>query len=412
VRYAVSNNVVLSQTPVGPLAAYLEPFAKSLMDQGYTEHYIQRQVFLAACFSRWLRQTGVLLPRLWPEQPARYLQGRHRRRRPNPGDRAALDHLVDFLRREGVIVDPAESCQRSPMERCVGEYAQYLRDARGLAEVTIHNYTVDIRRFLKNCYGNDGAITLSRLCACDVVRFVQQQVPGLHRKRAKVLTTALRSFLRYVRFRGEIQLDLAAAVPVVPNWWMSSIPRGIAVDQVRKLLASVDRGTAIGRRDYAILLLLARMGLRSSEVVFLELDDIDWITGQLHVRGKGQRRTELPLPAEVGKAIVAYLRRGRPQSACRRVFLRAKAPVEGFRGPCGVGSIVRHHLKRTGIDAPTYGAHQFRHGLATQMLHRGSTLREIGELLGHSSPETTRIYTKVHLDALRRLALPWPGGVP
>jgi site-specific recombinase XerD len=224
------------------------------------------------------------------------------------------------------------------------------------------------------------------------------------------MTSALRSFFRYTRYRGEVVLDLAAAVPVVANWSMPSIPRAISADQVHRLLASIDRQTATGRRDYAILLLLARLGLRSSEVAFLELDDIDWNTGTLNVRGKSSRFNEFPLPQEVGKAIAAYLRDGRPPSTSRRVFLRAKAPIRGFRGASGVGSIVRHSLKRSGVKAPTYGAHQFRHGLATEMLRQGASLGEIGDVLGHRHPQTTKIYTKVDLAALRTLALPWPGG--
>jgi site-specific recombinase XerD len=192
---------------------------------------------------------------------------------------------------------------------------------------------------------------------------------------------------------------------------MTSIPRGISTDQVQQLLISIDRNTAMGRRDYAILLLLARLGLRSGEVASLELDDIDWNAGQLSVRGKSGQRSELPLSTEVGQAIAAYLRRGRPHSTSRRVFLRAKAPISGFRGACGVGSIVRHSLQRAGINAPTTGAHQFRHGLATEMLRQGASLGEIGDLLGHRHPQTTKIYTKVDLNALRTLALPWPGGV-
>jgi site-specific recombinase XerD len=285
-----------------------------------------------------------------------------------------------------------------------------LREARALASATIVNYLPFIRDFLEDRFGH-ARVRLSRLCAGDVVRFVQRQARRLHLKRAKLLTSALRSFLHYARYRGEVRLDLAAAVPAVANWSMNSIPRAIAPDQVRQLLASIDRRTALGHRDYAVLLLLARLGLRASEVAFLELDDIDWHTGQLTVRGKGAQRLELPLPTEAGKAIVAYLRHGRPLSTSRRVFLRAKAPVCGFRGACGVGSIVRHSLERAGIHAPTTGAHQFRHGLATEMLRQGASLSEIGELLGHRHPQTTKIYTKVDLKALRTLALPWPGGV-
>ncbi|MEK7301793.1 MAG: site-specific integrase [Pseudomonadota bacterium] len=281
---------------------------------------------------------------------------------------------------------------------------------RALARATIINYVPFIRGFLEGRFGH-GRVTLSRLCAGDVVRFVQRQAPYLHLKVAKLMTSALRSFLRYARYLGEVTLDLAAAVPIVANWSMTSIPRAISADHVRQLLASIDRHTALGRRDYAVLLLLAWLGLRASEVAFLELDDIDWKTGRLAVRSKGAQRLELPLPTEVGKAIVAYLRHGRPLSTSRRVFLRAKAPIRGFQGASGVGSIVRHSLKRAGINAPTTGAHQFRHGLATEMLRQGASLGEIGELLGHRHPQTTMIYSKVDLKALRTLALPWPGGV-
>ena len=407
----IDNQVVLLRAPEGPLATHIGPFAKSLSEQGYSRNSIQRQVLLAACFSRWLKQQGVALRRISSEHPPRYLRYRARHARPSLGDAAALKHLLEFLRCEGVI--PAEkmlACPLTPAERCTQGYEHHLQEARGLASATITNYVPFIRSFLKDRYG-DGPVTLSHLCASDVVRFVQTQAPRLHPKRAKLLTTALRSFLRYARYLGKAKLDLAAAVPVVANWSMSSIPRAIAAGQVRQLLASIDRCTAVGCRDYAVLLLLARLGLRSGEVTFLELDDIDWNAGKLSVRGKSGQRSELPLPAEVGKAIAAYLRHGRPQSISRRVFLRAKAPICGFRGPSGVGSIVRHCLLRAGLDAPTYGAHQFRHGLATELLRHGASLGEIGELLGHRSPETTKIYTKVDLDALRTLALPWPGGV-
>ncbi len=318
---------------------------------------------------------------------------------------------MEFLRREGVIPAEAISARRlTQAEHYAQAYEQYLRDARALARATIINYTPFIHDFLKRHFG-DGQVILSRLCADDVVKFVQHQVPHLHLKRAKLMTTALRSFLHYLRYRGDITLDLAAAVPVVANWTMTSIPRAIAADQVRQLLISIDQSTAVGRRDYAILLLLARLGLRSGEVASLTLDDIDWNVGRLRVHGKSGQRNDLPLPAEVGKAIARYLRRGRPSSASRRVFLRAKAPIRGFIGASGVGSIVRHSLKRAGIQAPTTGAHQFRHGLATEMLAHGASLGEIGDLLGHRHPQTTKIYAKVDLKALRTLALRWPGGV-
>lgn len=410
-KHVINDHLVLSRVPEGPLAPYLSSFAESLNRQGYARSSIHRQVMLAACFSRWLKQTRMPPRRLTSEHPARYLRFRYRRQRPSRGDLAALGHFITFLRREGVI--PAEKIptgQLTPVDRYVQEYERYLREERALAHATIVNYAPFIRRFLKERFGA-GPVKLSSLCARDVVRFVQRQVRHLHLKRAKLMTTALRSFLHYARYRGEVRLDLAAAVPCVANWSMASIPRGIAPDQVRRLLSQIDRSTAVGRRDYAILLLLARLGLRSGEVAFLELEDIDWKAGCLSVHGKRGRRIQLPLPKDVGEAIVDYLRHGRPPCTSRRVFLRARAPVRGFLTQCAVGTIVRHALLRAGIEAPTTGAHQFRHGLATQMLRQGASLAQIGALLGHKSPETTKIYTKVDLDALRTLALPWPGGV-
>jgi integrase/recombinase XerD len=176
-------------------------------------------------------------------------------------------------------------------------------------------------------------------------------------------------------------------------------------------LAHCNQKTALGRRDYAILLLLARLGLRAGEVACLTLEDLDWETGHITIRGKLDRVDQLPLPAEVGKAIVAYLKDGRPQgSSNRRLFLRAKAPVTGFKNQNAVGSVVKHALAKAGIDSPRKGAHQFRHTLAAEMLRQGHSLREIGEILRHRSPQTTAIYAKVDLRSLRSLALPWPGG--
>lgn len=410
-KYVVNDQLVLSRPPEGPLAGHIVSFAKSTTEQGYGLVSLRNQVLIATGFSRWLKREGIGLSCIGAAHPARYLRYRARHHRPKKGDRAALRHLLDFLHREGVT--PAEEIPEprpTPVEHHARAYEQHLREARALDRQTIVNYLPFIRDFLKDCFGN-GQVVLSRLGADDVVRFVQRQAPRLHLKRAKTMTTALRSFLRYVRFRGDVTADLAAAVPVVANWSMASIPRAIAPDHVRQLLASIDRRTAAGRRDYAILLLLARLGLRSSEVVSLELDDIDWAVGRLSVRGKNGQHTELPLPTDVGKAIAAYLQRGRPNGTSRRVFLRAKAPVRGLQGPSSLGCVVRRSLKRAGIDSPTTGAHQFRHGLATAMLRRGASLAEIGEVLGHRNPQTTAIYAKVDLKALRTLALPWPGDV-
>jgi integrase/recombinase XerD len=411
VKYIINDKVVLSRPPEGPLAAHIGSFTQWVSEQGYAASSLWQRVHLAACFSGWLGEQGVRLRSVSSDHPAQYLQHRARRVQPGRSDAAALRHFMDFLRRQEVIPAEKEPSRRlTQVEQCLHAFERYLSEERALARATIVNYVPFIRSFLDDRFGNR-PVRLGRLCAGDVVRFVQHEAPRLHVKRAKLLTTALRSFLQYARYRADITLDLAAAVPPVANWSMTSIPRAIPADQVRQLLASINRRTAMGRRDYAILLLLARLGLRSSEVAFLELDDIDWKTGRFSVGGKSGRRTDLPLPDDVGKAIVEYLQRGRPRSASRRVFLRGRAPIRSFLGQSAIGSLVRHSLKRAGINAPTMGAHQFRHALATQMLRQGASLTEIGEVLGHRSPQTTKIYTKVDLGALRMLALPWPGGV-
>jgi integrase/recombinase XerD len=406
VRYRINDQVVLLRVgpggPEGPLAPYLRPFAQWLSQNGYVRRYTMFHVIRAACFSKWLKPTGVVQNRITSQHAARYLKYRCRRQRPDPHDPAALRHFIEFLRSERVI--PAEDISTrpiTPVETCAQAYVEYLREERALADATVHNYVLFARSFLKTSFGS-GPVNLSTICARDVIRFVQCQVRRLHLKRAKIMTTALRSFLRYARYTGDVTLDLAGAVPTVANWSMASIPRAIAPDQVRQLLASIDRHTAKGQRDYAILLLLARLGVRAGEVVSLELDDIDWRKGQLRIRCKGGRRSELPLPTDVGKAIAAYLRRGRPTSASRRVFLRVRAPNRGFQNSIAVCSLVEDALERAGINAPTRGAHQFRHRLATDMLRHDVSLAEIGDVLGHRHFDTTRIYTKV---AARR----WPG---
>lgn len=406
----VNDDVILSRPLEGPLSAHIAAFAQWARGQGYARASRYRQVLLAACFSRWLGQQAISPRHVSAEHSAGYLRSRARRVTIHRGDAAALRQFLEFLRHKGVI--PPETVapgRRSPVEHQTQAFEAYLRNERVLADATIGYYVAFIRGFLADRFGT-GRVTLSRLSADDIVRFVQRQAARLHVKRAKQLTTALRSFLHYARYRGDLALDLAAAVPPVASWSMSSIPRAIPADAVRQLLASISRRTAVGRRDYAILLVLARLGLRASELVRLELDDIDWNGGHVSVRGKGGYRTALPLPADVGAAIAAYLRHGRPPSTCRQVFLRARAPIAGFRGPSAVASVVRDALVRAGVSAPTQGAHQFRHGLATQMLRHGASLTEIGEVLRHRSPETTKIYTKVDLEALRTLALPWPGG--
>ena len=401
----------LSRAPADPLAPYINCFIGLLQNQGYAQNSAHLKVRLAVDFSHWLKQKGISLHEITTAHITYYLQYRAHHQRPRSDDTYTLKQLLILLRQKGAIAAEEVTSEITPIGQLTEEFALYLRQDRGLVTVTIDHYVLFIRRFLAAHFSNDKPLQLSLLCAADIVGFVQDQAKCLHLKRAKVMTTALRSFLRYARYRGDIKIDLAAAVPTVANWSMTSIPRSISAEHVQAALATCDRQTAMGRRDYAVLLLLARLGLRAGEIVALELEDIDWEAGFLKVSGKRGEECPLPIPVEVGEAIAAYLQEGRPHSTSRRVFLRCKAPIRGFRGSSAIGSIVRHALERAAIDLPRKGAHQFRHGLACELLRQGASLAEIGELLRHRSPNTTALYAKVDLVALRTLALPWPGDV-
>jgi site-specific recombinase XerD len=280
---------------------------------------------------------------------------------------------------------------------------------RGLSQSTQRGYVPFIDQFLAERFQNK-ALNLSRLRAADVTGFVQRHAHQLSPGRAKLLVTALRSFFRYLHHRGDLGTNLAACVPAVPNWSFSGLPKFLPAGAVQSVLNHCDRQTSVGRRNYAILLLLARLGLGAGEVVGLSLEDVDWSAGEITIRGKGGRPAQLPLPADVGQALATYLHQDRPRCSSRRLFIRHKAPLAGFASSVAICSIVMRALKEAGVDSARKGAHLFRHTLATDLLRQGCSLDEIGELLRHRSPDTTAIYAKVDLQALRGLALPWPGG--
>lgn len=408
-RYIINERLFMRRPPEGPLAAHVRPFGKWAFEQGYARPCVHRRVVLAAGFSQWLQRKEISVREVSWNHPAQYLRHRGRKKRIALGDRCALKQFMEFLLRGEIIAaEKTELETITPVERCIREFRSYLQDQCGLAVTTISGYTSYVRLFLAKRFGNQ-AVQLEDLRADDVFGFVRQESQPAQFQRLKGVIRSLRSFFKFARYRGAIAVDLAAAVPTVAGWSMSAIPRAISADQVRKLLSNVDRRDAKGRRNYAILLLLARLGLRSGEVACLELEDIDWSGGTLQVRGKG-RQTRLPLPQEVGEAIVAYLQHGRPLTTSRRLFVRSKAPFRGFRDSTPIAGIIRSAIERAGVQAPTRGAHQFRHALATEMLRHGNSLKEIGDVLGHRSIQVTKIYAKVDIHALRKLALRWPGG--
>jgi len=286
-------------------------------------------------------------------------------------------------------------------------YENYLEKERGLAPVTATRYWPFIRRLLVERFG-DAPLRVAELVPDDVSRFLLRHARSGSPRVARLMVTALRSFFRFLFLRGETAGDLAGAVPAVPAWRLAELPKHLTPEEVEQVVRACQRDTPVARRDHAILLLLARLGLRASEVIALELDDVDWRAGVLKVRGKGRHHDCLPLPADVGGALATYLRHHRPPCTTRRLFLRARAPHRGFANPSSISTIVCRALTRAGLQPDFKGAHVLRHSLATGMLRAGASLIEIGEVLRHRAANTTAIYAKVDVQGLRTLALPWP----
>lgn len=391
----------------GPLAIHIDIFAEQLTRQGYSIATARDKLRLIAHLSRWLDRSKLSVKDLNEACIERF---RCYRRRQGWVDRHAASTckaLLEQLREASVVTASPDLREDNEQRRIEDDYKEYLTRERGLASATIVNYTAIARDFVAA-----GPMLPDTLCPTDIDAFIRRCSRRLSRRRLQLVVTALRSFLRYLQQRGTISAELATAVPTVANWRRADVPRTITPQQVETLLATCDPATTAGRRDRAILLLLARLGLRASEVVAMRFDDIDWAAGTFIVRGKGSRREPMPLPEDVGQALADYLCDGRPACASRRVFVRLCAPYRGLKNASSLCDIVKRALARAGINAPFKGAHLLRHSLATRLLASGASLAEIGELLRHERLETTQIYAKLDLGALRSLAQPWPGGAP
>lgn len=391
------------------MSEHLDACAAGVAEQGYSHDSIRQQIVAIADFSRWLKQKNMDVHALDSKVVDRFLRLRGRPRRVRRGDPKTLQRLLTMLRQKGVVKPHQPPVTDNAQARIVADFQRYLLQERGLSPLTLLNYVAVMEQFLSERFHNR-APNFAMLRAPDVTGFVMRHARQLSPMRARLMVTALRSFFRYRRHRGAIATDLAACVPTVPNWSLSTLPRFLPAATVERILECCDQTTSVGRRNHAILLLLARLGVRAGEVGGLSLDDIDWSTGQITLRGKGGKSAQLPLAADVGAALAAYLRHDRPRSATRRVFLRHRAPLVGFGNSSTISSLVRRALKHAGVESAHTGAHVLRHSLATSLLRQGGSLDEIGELPRHQSPNTTAIYAKVDVTALHTLALPWPGG--
>lgn len=390
-----------------PLLVQVLPFADSLMESGYAATTIQSKLGLLIDLGEWLRRRGLAVKDLDERRIETFITDRRRKGLLRRGDRTTVRQLLDHLREHHVVQRVTPTCDVSPLAAILDRYEKHLRSERGLTTATIINYLPFARKFLSDRFG-EGPFLLKVVRPRDISGFILRHARTMSCRRAQLMTTVFRSFFRFLFQRGELQVDLAPSIPTVADWRLSTLPRYITAEEVIRVLGSCDRHTATGRRDYALLLLLARLGLRAGEIVAMQLEDIDWRSGEILVRGKGLLYDRMPLPVDVGQALAVYLRHDRPSSKTRRVFVCRKAPQRGFSGPSTVSTIVRRALDRAGLHPGFKGAHLLRHSLATSMIRSGASMSEIGEILRHRSPSTTEIYAKLDFEGLRSLAQPWP----
>jgi site-specific recombinase XerD len=393
----------------GPAGTFVEEFAEALLQRGYAEITARKHIRSAEHIVRWVGRRGLSVSDLDDEALGRF--GRHLTRchcgryacasrlQVLSGARLFLRHLQGSS--EPAIVEPPRP---APDHVLLEGFREWMREQRGTHDRTLYNYSIPIRALLRYLDGD-----LSSLDARRLRQFVVKQSRTAHWTAVKRCTTALRMFLRFLIAEGRCRPSLLNAIPVLAHWRLAALPRCLPAEDVERIIDSCNVSSPIGKRDRAILLLLARLGLRAGDIVQMRLQDIDWKGAWIHVAGKGRRQTRLPLSQEVGQAIVAYLQEGRPAASTDALFLRSRAPFRGFRAHPTVSVIVANAMRRAGIKRPSRGAaHLLRHSIASAMLRQGASLQEISALLRHRSVETTQIYAKVDVRALQQIAQPWP----
>jgi site-specific recombinase XerD len=388
----------------GPLASFADGFGARLVEQGYALRSAQSHLELLAQLSRWLGAEGLDVGGLSPQSMQAFLAERRRQGCTARTSPKALRPLLEYLDVLGALTH-ADEGEPTAVDRLLGEFCDYLLDERGLVAGSVQLYVRVARRFLE-ARAEPLADDLARLSGKEINAFVLRESRRVKQRTAKTVVCALRALLRFLHVQGWIAAPLVEAVPSVAQR-REGLPRGLEASQVTLLRDSCDRSTDAGCRDFAIVMLLARLGLRCGEVAGLRLADVDWRAGEIVIRGKRSRIDRLPLPADVGEALADYLRRARPRGFGPTVFLRTQAPLAGLSGD-GVSEVVRRACRQAGI--PPVRAHRLRHTIASELLRQGASLPEIGQVLRHQSIQATAIYASVDRAGLSRLALPWPGG--
>lgn len=390
----------------GPLAALAPGFGEELARLGYAKGPTRAHLGLLAELSGWLDDGAHDPAELTAGRAGEFLAERRLKGRTRLVTPVGLATLLGYLHRLGVVPPPSRPAPVGFIDELIERYRVHLVARRGLVEAVVAQYESAARLFIAATAAREQC-HLAALTTADVTGFLTRECARRGNASARALASALRSFLRFIHLEGITVALLAQAVPSVAFWSASSLPRALGPGEAARLLASCDRRTGVGRRDFAILTLLVRLGLRAGEVAALKLEDIDWRGGEVVIHGKGPREERLPLPVDVGEALAGYLRRGRPESHVRAVFLRLPAPRRGLT-PVAVTGVVYSACNRANL--PRVGAHRLRHTAATEMLRSGASLEEVGQVLRHRAAGTTAIYAKVDHAALATLARPWPGG--
>lgn len=400
----VKSPLTLPRLHSGAAGPFLDDFAASLGTEGYSSETIGSYVHAADHLSQWAARRRAAIADLDEDLLARFVRHlcRCRCRGKRGGQRGVpfrVHAFLRYLRAAGVVTTCAPEVMRPPL---VTEYGAWMRDRRGLA-VTTMAHSVPVVQALLATVGDDP----TGLDAAGVRRFVLEYIRQHAPASAGCVTTIVRCFLRWLVVHGRCAPDLVAAVPAMPTWRLATLPRYLPDADVERIVEACDRPSAVVQRDRAMLLLLARLGLRAGDVVALRLGDIEWERGRLRVVGKGRRETRLPLPQDAGDAMLGYLTAERPAAATDHVFLTARPPIHPIRAS-GLRDVVCRAIGRAGVQAPSRGTHILRHSLATRLLREGATLDAIGAVLRHRDVNTTALYAKVDVGRLRQIAQPWP----
>ena len=400
-----------SQEPaeVGPLGTSIPGFLAFEEAEGFAPLSLDQHRRVLRKLSRWMRQCRIAVAELDEIRLQAFLRYWQRRKPCICHGRRILSRVLAYLREQGKSTPPSQP-RPSPVEDLLHEFSDYLREQRGLALCTIRRDGSMVRRFLQSELGHNAPVPPD-LCASGILSFIRRFGQRNSRHNTKDMVQGLRSFLRWRHSEGMLKDDLSPILPRVVARRLSSVPCTLSPAQVHQLLRASKGAKALERRNRAVLLLLARLGLRAGEIVQLRLDDINWRDGMIRLRRKPGRDDCLPLPQDVGEALASYLENARPACSRREVFLCANAPARPFSSSSTVSCLVARTLQRAGLDPDRGGAHLLRHSLASALVNKGATLIEIGDLLGHRSLSATEIYTKIDLSNLRLVAQPWPGGI-